>query len=143
LNIEPFMYLSHGESKDQNSKARQSILANAIEAIIGALYLDKDYDTAATFIHKNMIAKLPHILKYKLYMDAKSRFQEEAQEKVNITPSYRVLSESGPDHAKNFVIGVYLENQKIAEGAGTSKQEAQTQAAEQALKTKGWLEPTK
>lgn len=140
LEVDQYLYLSKGEEKETNTKARQSILANAMEAIIGAIYLDKDYDAAATFIHKNIISKLPHILKYKLYMDPKSRFQETAQEKVGITPHYEVLTESGPDHSKTFVIGVFLNSEKIAEGSGTSKQEAQMAAAEAGLKAKGWLE---
>lgn len=140
LNVEPFMYLSRGEAKDANTKARQSILANSIEAIIGAIHLDKGYDAAATFIHSNIIVKLPHILKYKLYMDAKSRFQEEAQERVSITPNYKVLSESGPDHEKHFVVGVFLREELVAQGKGTSKQEAQMNAAQEALLAKGWAE---
>lgn len=140
LEVEDFLYLSRGEAKEKNKKARQSILANAMEAIIGAIYLDQDYDTAATFIHKNIISKLPHILKYKLYMDAKSRFQETAQEKVGVTPHYEVLSESGPDHDKTFVVGVFLNKEKVADGTGSSKQEAQMSAADAALQAKGWLE---
>lgn len=140
LEVEDYLYLSRGEAKEKNKKARQSILANAMEAIIGAIYLDKDYDAAATFIHKNIISKLPHILKYKLYMDAKSRFQETAQEKVGITPHYEVLSESGPDHDKTFVVGVFLNKEKVADGTGSSKQEAQMSAADAALQVKGWLE---
>ncbi len=138
LEVETHLYLSRGESKEDNSKARQSILANALEAIIGAIYLDKDYDTAATFIHKNIISKLPHILKYKLYLDPKSRFQEIAQEIEGVTPSYRVLEESGPDHKKSFVIGVFLNDKQVATGNGMSKQEAQMHAANQALDVKGW-----
>ncbi len=140
LGVEEFLYMSRGESKEVNSKARQSILANALEAIIGAIYIDSDYDTAATFIHKNIISKLAHILKYKLYLDAKSRFQETAQEQEGITPEYKVLEESGPDHKKHFVVGVYLNNIEVASGEGTSKQEAQMSAAEAALKAKGWFE---
>jgi len=140
LGVEEFLYMSRGESKEVNSKARQSILANALEAIIGAIYIDSDYDTAATFIHKNIISKLAHILKYKLYLDAKSRFQETAQEQEGITPEYKVLEESGPDHKKHFVVGVYLNNIEVASGEGTSKQEAQMSAAEAALKANGWFE---
>lgn len=140
LGLEPYLYMSRGETKESNSKARQSILANSLEAIIGAIYLDNDYDVAATFIHKNIISKLPHILKYKLYMDPKSRFQETAQERVGITPSYRVLEESGPDHKKKFVIAVYLQEEQVATGTGMSKQEAQMNAAEEGLKAKGWFE---
>lgn len=140
LGIEQYLYLSRGEAKDENTKARQSILANAVEAIIGAIYLDKDYDTAGTFIHTYIVSKLPHILKYKLYMDAKSRFQEAAQEREGVTPTYRVLEESGPDHNKTFVVGVYLGAACVASGEGSSKQEAQMEAATEGLKLKGWIE---
>jgi ribonuclease-3 len=140
LEVEPYLYLSRGESKEAKTKARQSILANAMEAIIGAIYLDRDYDAAATFIHRNIISKLAHILKYKLYLDAKSRFQEMAQEVDGVTPTYRVLEESGPDHQKEFVVGVFLNNVQIASGKGTSKQEAQMHAAEAGLEVKGWSE---
>ncbi len=140
IEVEPYMYLSRGEAKENNSKARHSILANSVEAIIGAIYLDKDYDTAATFIHKNIISKLPYILKNKLYLDAKSRLQETAQEKVGITPSYKVVGESGPDHKKTFAVAVFLNDEQVAIGEGTSKQEAQMSAAELALEAKGWAE---
>lgn len=139
LGIEAYLYLSRGESKDSNTKARQSILANAVEAIIGAIYLDRSYDIAAQFVHTNIISKLPHILKYKLYMDAKSRFQEASQDIEGITPHYRVVEESGPDHNKTFVVAVYLKDNQIATGEGNSKQEAQMKAAEAALTAKGWL----
>jgi len=139
MSIEPYLYLSRGEAKEENSKARNSILANSVEAIIGAIYLDTGYDTAATFIHRVIISKLPFILKNKLYMDAKSRLQETAQEKVGVTPSYKVMEESGPDHQKTFVVAVQLQDEQIALGTGTSKQEAQMNAAELALKAKGWL----
>lgn len=140
LSVEKFLYLSRGEQKEANSKARQSILANALEAIIGSIYLDKDYDAAAEFIHAHIISKLSHILKYKLYMDPKSRFQELAQEMMSFTPSYKVLEESGPDHQKNFVVGLYVADEMVAKGEGTSKQEAQMEAAQEGLKVKGWLE---
>ena len=101
-------------------------------------FLDQGWDVAKEFLLKNLLTKLPYILKNKLYMDAKSHFQEMAQEKVGVTPTYRVISESGPDHAKNFVIGVYLEDELVAEGEGTSKQEAQMEAAQNALEAKKW-----
>ena len=141
LAIEPYLYLSRGEAKEENSKARNSILANSVEAIIGAIYLDSDYETAATFIHRVIVSKLPYILKNKLYMDSKSRLQETAQEKVGITPSYKVLEEGGPDHKKTFVVAVFFNDEQIADGHGTSKQEAQMNAAEAALRAKGWVEP--
>lgn len=140
LGVDEYLYLSRGEAKEAKSKARQTILANCIEAIIGALYLDKEYDVAATFIHTVVISKLPHILKYKLYLDAKSRFQEIAQEETGTTPSYRVMQETGPDHLKEFVVGVYLGEECVAQGTGTSKQEAQMKAAEAGITAKGWAE---
>ncbi len=141
VQLEPFLYLSHGESKDTNQKARDYILANAFEAVIGAIYLDRGYDTAKDFIMRIIAPKLDHILEEGLYMDAKSRFQESAQEKAGVTPTYKVLEEEGPDHDKHFKIGVYLEKKLIAVGEGTSKQEAQTDAAEHGLKEKGWKGP--
>ncbi|MDD5340964.1 MAG: ribonuclease III [Patescibacteria group bacterium] len=138
LNIEDFLYLSKGEAKDVNSKARQIILANAMEAIIGAIYLDKDYEAAKKMIKAEVIVKLPGILKHKLYQDPKSRFQEIAQDRVGVTPSYKVIEESGPDHAKHFVVGVFLKKELVAKGEGTSKQEAQVAAAAEGLKAKNW-----
>ena len=138
LNVEDYLYLSKGEAKDTSVKARNYILANAMEAIIGAIYLDSGYDASKDFIIENILVELPIILESKSYIDDKSRFQEEAQEKVGITPSYEVISEKGPDHNKNFVIGVYLDKEKVAEGEGSSKQEAQMAAATKALKAKGW-----
>jgi ribonuclease III len=138
LGIDDFLYLSKGESADVNSKARQYILANAMEAVIGAIYLDKGYEEARKFIHDKVISKLPEILANKLYEDPKSRFQEIAQDQVGVTPTYKVLEESGPDHAKHFVIGVFLKKDMIAKGEGTSKQEAQVSAAQEGLKAKNW-----
>jgi ribonuclease III len=138
LGIDDFLYLSKGESADVNSKARMYILANAMEAVIGAIYLDKGYEGARIFVHDKVITKLPEILEKKLYQDPKSRFQEIAQEQVGVTPTYKVLEESGPDHAKKFVIGVFLKKDMIAKGEGTSKQEAQVAAAEEGLKAKNW-----
>ena len=138
LGIDEFLMMSKGESKDKNSKARQYILANAIEAIIGAIYLDQGLKIAKKFIAENILSGLKEIIAQKLYIDAKSSFQEKAQEKIGVTPIYKVLESSGPDHAKVFKIGVYLEKELIATGAGTSKQEAQTEAAKKALKNKNW-----
>ncbi len=138
LGLEGYLYLSRGEAKDSGSKARQYILANAMEAFIGAVYLDKGMDVARKFIDAFVISKLPHILEHRLYIDPKSRFQESAQERVGVTPNYKVLDEEGPDHAKVFTVGVYLGGELIAEGKGTSKQEAQVAAAESALEAKGW-----
>lgn len=138
LGVEPFLYLSRGERKDTNSKARRYILANAMEAIIGAVYLDLGWDASKDFIERVILVHLPEILEKKLYIDPKSRFQEAAQEHTGITPTYKVLQEEGPDHAKTFTVGVYLGKEKVAEGVGTSKQEAQINAAGAAVEAKGW-----
>lgn len=138
LGIEDFLYLSKGETADANSKARQYILANAMEAVIGAIYLDKGYEEARKFIHDKVISKLPEILEKKLYQDPKSRFQEISQDQVGVTPTYKVLEESGPDHAKHFVIGVFLKKDMVAKGEGMSKQEAQVNAAYEGLRVKNW-----
>ena len=141
VGMEEYLFLSHGEAKDAGTKARDYIMANAIEALIGAIYLDQGYNITQQFIARWILPKLPYILENGLYMDAKSRFQESAQEIEGITPSYKVLEEDGPDHIKSFKIGVYLHSELVATGEGTSKQEAQTEAAEAALKIKGWKGP--
>ncbi len=137
LGLNDFLLLSRGEAKE-GGKARAYILANTFEALIGAIYLDSGYDPADKFIKKHLISKLTEIIKDKLYRDAKSEFQEEAQEKMGITPDYKVLGESGPDHQKKFTIGVYLAQELVAEGEGSSKQEAEEAAAKAALKVKKW-----
>ena len=138
LGLEKYLYLSKGESKDKNSKARQYILANAMEALIGAVYLDQGIRPTKKFVKTFILSKLDNILKNQLYLDPKSKFQERAQELYGITPHYKVLSEAGPDHAKEFVVGLYLGEEKISQGQGTSKQEAQVAAAAVGLKNKGW-----
>ncbi len=137
FDLNDFMLLSRGEAKD-TGRARQYILANAMEAVIGAIYLDQGYAAADTFIKKFILTELPRIIEKRLYRDAKSRFQEEAQERVGITPNYEVIDEWGPDHARNFKVGVYLGTELVAEGEGQSKQEAQQNAADAALQKKGW-----
>lgn len=132
LGIEECLLLSKGESQQQG-KARQTILANAFEALIGAIYLDQGYQKAKEFIEKNLISYLPEILEKKLYKDAKSLYQEIIQEKYKITPTYQVLKEEGPDHCKKFLVGLFIEDKLIAKGEGYSKQEAEEQAAKKAL----------
>ena len=141
IGMEPYLFLSHGEAKDAGTKARDYIMANAIEALIGAIYLDQGYDMARQFVTRWVLIKLPEVLEQGLYMDAKSRFQESAQELLGITPTYRVLHEEGPDHAKLFRVGVFLDKELVAAGEGMSKQEAQTEAAEAGIKEKGWKGP--
>jgi ribonuclease III len=138
IKLEDYLFLSKGESKDANSKARQYILANAVEALIGAIYLDQKINIAKKFILKKIVSKLDNILANKLYQDPKSTFQEKAQEIYKITPHYKVLKESGPDHDKIFEIGLYIDNQLIARGKGSSKQEAQVDAAAKGIKKEGW-----
>ena len=138
LGVEDFLMMSKGESKD-TGRARQYLLANAMEAIIGAIYIDQGYESAKRFVLDNVVVKLKEILENKLYLDAKSYFQEKAQENEKVTPSYRVIKEWGPDHDRHFVIGVYLGEKLVAEGEGTSKQEAQREAAKKGSEVKGWL----
>lgn len=138
LEIEEFLYLSKGEQKDTDSKARRYILANAMESIIGSVYLDLGWDGAKEFVLRVVVSTLEEIMEKKLYIDPKSAFQEASQSRMSVTPNYKVLEESGPDHDKVFRIGVYLGKEMIAEGKGTSKQEAQVDAARAGLEEKGW-----
>ncbi|MDO8265199.1 MAG: ribonuclease III [Candidatus Parcubacteria bacterium] len=135
LEFNDFLLLSKGEKKELG-KARQYILANTFESVTGAIYLDQGYKVVYDFIKKNLLKELPHIISAQLYKDAKSLFQEEAQEKEGITPTYKALEEWGPDHAKHFIIGVYLNDRLIAKGEGSSKQEGEDSAAKNALELK-------
>ncbi len=138
MNFEDFLLLSSGEEKERG-KARKYILSDTFEAFIGALYLDRGYEVAKKFLKKELIEKkLPEIIEKKLFKDPKSLFQEKSQEIVNITPSYQVLEEMGPDHMKHFVVGAFLEKELVAKGEGSSKHEAELKAAEEALRTKDW-----
>jgi len=137
LDFEKYLLLSKGEAKDKG-KARQCILANTFEAFLGALYLDQGYRRCQKFVNSYLLPELSRILKEGSWKDSKSYFQEIAQEKEKITPTYKVLKETGPDHAKHFVIGVFLDNELIAKGEGFSKQEAELKAAEEALMVKRW-----
>lgn len=136
-NMNDYLLLSRGEKKDIG-KARQYIMANAFEALVGAIYLDQGYEPSKKFIENNLLLRAEEIVKGDLWRDAKSYFQEKAQEIAGITPIYEVLKEWGPDHSKHFVIGVFLGKELVAEGEGSSKQEAQQNAAENALKKKSW-----
>lgn len=137
LEIEKYLKMSHGESKD-TGRARDFILANAYEAVVGAIYLDQGLKKAQEFIEKNLLDETKKIVELGLHHDPKSKFQEIAQEKFRITPEYRVLEESGPDHDKKFVVGLYLTNELISKGEGSSKQIAQVEAARNGIKVKGW-----
>ena len=137
LNMNDFMLLSRGEAKD-TGRARQYILANAFEAFIGALFLDQGYGATQKFIERTLLPLTDDIVHGKRWLDAKSHFQEKAQEIVGVTPSYKTISEAGPDHDKQFTVGVYLEAEKVAEGNGRSKQEAEQSAAKAGLTAKNW-----
>ncbi len=137
LNFNNFLLLSKGESKD-TGRARQYILANTFESVVGAIYLDSGYESAKEFISRVLLPKTAEIEEKRLWIDAKSYFQEKSQEAVGITPSYKTLKESGPDHDKEFTVGLFLGESLIASGSGKSKQEAEQDAARIGLEKKGW-----
>lgn len=137
LQMNDYLRLSKGESRDVG-RARQYILANTFEAVIGAIFLDQGYIVARDFIGNALFSKTDEIVNLKLWQDAKSGFQEAAQEHISITPTYKTLSAIGPDHDKEFTVAVFLKNEKIAVGIGKSKQEAQQEAAKKAMEIKGW-----
>ena len=137
LGINDYLLLSKGESKD-TGRARDVILADAFEAIIGAIYLDQGFTVAETFVAKNLFHKIDDVIEKRSYQDAKSRFQELAQEKKGITPAYETLSEVGPDHDKRFTVGVFIGSSEIARGTGQSKQEAEQSAAVAGLDKMWW-----
>lgn len=132
-----YLLLSKGEARD-TGKARSYILANTFESFVGALYLDQGYEPAQKFILEALTPQMANILAEGLWRDAKSYVQEKAQELLSVTPTYQVLSEQGPDHDKQFLVGIFFGDVRVAEGAGSSKQEAQQEAARAALKAKDW-----
>jgi len=134
LNLGEFILLSRGEAKDIG-RAREVILANGLEALLGAVYLDSSYETVKTFVNRFILSRLEEVMRKGLYKDSKSLLQEKIQEQLKLTPTYKVLKESGPDHEKIFTVGVYFGDNLIAEGAGPSKQEAEVEAARAALET--------
>lgn len=138
IELNDYMLLSRGEAKD-TGRARQYIVANALEALIGAVHLDQGFDVAKKFVETHVFAHLDDVLSRKLYKDPKSLFQEESQERVGVTPQYQVVREWGPDHDKHFVVGVYLGSELVGEGEGPSKQSAQEEAARAALQQKNWV----
>jgi ribonuclease-3 len=137
LGMNDYLMLSRGESRD-TGRARHIILANAFEALIGAIYLDGGYDAAKAFVGAQLFHKTEDVVEKRLWQDAKSRLQELAQEKARITPSYELIGQSGPDHDRTFVVAAYIGEEKVAQGEGRSKQEAEQAAAEKALTAKGW-----
>ena len=137
LGMNDYLLLSRGETKD-TGRARQVILANTIEAFIGALYLDQGYEAAKHFVSQNLFALTDEIVQKRTWLDAKSHFQEKSQEISGITPTYETVKEAGPDHDKNFTVSVSIGKERVALGEGKSKQEAEQQAAKMGLEAKGW-----
>lgn len=137
LEVNDYLLLSKGEAKDVG-RARQYILANALEAIIGAIYIDAGYDRARDFILDHIAPMTEQIVKEELWADAKSKFQEKAQDIEGVTPSYKTVKETGPDHDKKFTVAVFINSEMVAEGEGDSKQDAEQSAAREALKAKNW-----
>ncbi|MEK7513013.1 MAG: ribonuclease III [Patescibacteria group bacterium] len=133
IKLDDFLLLSKGEAKD-TGKAREVILANAFEAIVGAVYLDQGYDAARGAVERTVLPCLDEVIAKGLNRDPKSMLQERSQERFKVTPTYRVLKEEGPDHKKQFLVGVYLGDELAGKGYGTSKQEAEARAADAALK---------
>lgn len=132
ISLDTYLYLSKGEAKD-SGKAREVILANALEALVGAVYLDAGYEVAKELVLRILVSHIDEVIAEGLYQDPKSLLQETVQERLKLTPTYRVLAENGPDHQKNFRVGVFFGDTLGAEGEGTSKQEAESNAARQAL----------
>ena len=137
LGVNELLFLSKGEAKD-TGRARQIILANTFEAIIGAIYLDRGYEAAFNFIQKYLLDRAEEIIKKTIVEDYKSYFQKKAQEVYGITPSYQLLKEIGPDHNKVFTIALFIGEEQVAVGEGLSKQEAEQEAAKSGLAKKGW-----
>jgi len=137
IGMNDYLLLSRGEAKD-TGRARGILLANAIEALIGAIYLDQGYEAARMFIERHLFPKVDEIMSKKLWRDPKSTLQEKAQEVEGATPYYTVIRETGPDHDKQFVVGVYVKDTPLAQGSGKSKQEAEQDAARNALEERGW-----
>lgn len=132
LGIGQALQMSKGEEKS-GGRNREALLANAFEAVLGALYLDQGYDPSKELVHRLLIPRLPNIIKQNLHRDAKSQLQEMVQERHGVTPRYDVSASSGPDHDKRFTVSVAVDGKKLAEGDGTSKQSAEQAAAQAAL----------
>jgi len=134
LKYGQYLRLSRGE-ESTGGREREYILANTFEAVLGAVYLNSGIKNSRTFLVTNLFYKAEEILRRESYRDSKSRFQELSQEKVDVTPTYRVLAEWGPDHAKQFRVGAFLEEKMVGVGEGSSKQRAEQEAANNALDT--------
>jgi ribonuclease III len=138
LGLGQYLLLSKGEEVS-GGRSRPYLLANTFEALLGVIYLDLGLGAAQEFVRKYLLPRLLDIIEQELYKDYKSKLQEIAQEKLSVTPSYRVIKESGPDHAKQFTVGVFLGDKESGRGEGNSKQIAEQSAAKEALETRGLL----
>ncbi|HEY1037429.1 MAG TPA: ribonuclease III [Candidatus Paceibacterota bacterium] len=139
MGVNSFLLLSKGEAKD-TGRARQYILANTFESVVGAIYLDQGYEAASKFISAQLFHLTDDIVANRKFIDSKSHFQEAAQEKTGVTPSYKIIKEVGPDHNKVFTVGVYLKDDLVVTGEGKSKQEAEQDAAQKAIELKKWVD---
>jgi len=137
LEMNEYLLLSRGEAKD-TGRARQYILANTFEALVGAMFIDQGYEKTREFVARNLFDLIDEMTKKGGWIDSKSLFQERAQEVVGITPSYTLIKEAGPDHDKSFTVGVYLNRELVATGDGRSKQDAEQEAAKKGLEVKAW-----
>lgn len=137
LKLGEYMLMSHGEEAS-GGRDRDSLLANTLEAVIGAVFLDRGFEAAKEFCSKFILLRLQHLLAQGKDRDEKSVFQEEAQERLGVTPHYVTVDASGPDHDKSFVCAVFIGEEKVAEGTGSSKQRAEQAAAKAGLKAKKW-----
>lgn len=137
LHLGKYLYLSNGE-ENSGGREKNYILANALEAVIGAIYLDQGFEKSSEFVNQFILSRLDEIIEKNLFADPKSTLQEFVQEKFETTPTYNILSEEGPDHEKEFEAGVYIDEKLISSGKGSSKQKAESVAAENALKDKSW-----
>ena len=137
LNLGEHLLLSHGE-ENSGGRSKNYILANTLEALIGAIYLDRGFEVAKKFVNQHILVSLDEIIENNLHIDPKSRFQEMVQEKMDVTPTYKIVTESGPDHDKKFECGVFIGKRLIVTGVGSSKQKAEEDAAKKALIKKGW-----
>ncbi|MDD4286719.1 MAG: ribonuclease III [Candidatus Peribacteraceae bacterium] len=137
LKLGEYLFMSRGEEAS-GGRNKESTLANALEALIGGIFLDQGFEQARTFCFDHILMRLGELLKAGKHRDFKSVFQEKAQELKGVTPHYEVVAESGPDHDKKFTSAVFLGSEEVASGSGASKQEAEQAAAEAGLKVKKW-----
>lgn len=137
IKLGDYIFMSKGE-ESSGGREKPSTLANAVEALIGAIFLDQGYEAANQFCNEYILVRLNKLLAEGKHQDFKSVFQERAQELLGITPHYDMVSEQGPDHDKTFTCAVFLEEEKVAEGTGNSKQRAEQAAAEAGIKVKKW-----